>query len=90
MSGSDCQPKSDFCADPIEIWSYLNSLNGNKLHEIWFLQIRFELRSNVVWKPIQIAFLEMRFSLTDQIGFSLAFLHSHGTENAIAVIVVLA
>ncbi len=26
---SDCQPKSDFCANPIEIQSYLDSLNGN-------------------------------------------------------------
>ncbi len=70
---SDCQPKSDFCANPIEIRSYLNGLNGNKLPEIRFLQIRFELHSYVVWNPIQIAFLQIRFSLTGQIGFSLAF-----------------
>ncbi len=36
-------PKSDFCANPIEIRSYLNSLNGNELHEIRFVQICFEL-----------------------------------------------
>ncbi len=70
---SDCQPKSDFCANPIEIGSYLDSLNGNELHEIRFVQIRFELHSYVVWNPIQIAFLEIRFSLDGQIGFSLAF-----------------
>ncbi len=43
--------------NPIEIRSYLNSLNGNELHEIRFVQIRFELHSYVVWNPIQIAFL---------------------------------
>ncbi len=48
---SDCQPKSDFCANPIEILSYLDSLNGNELHEIRFVQIRFELHSYVVWNP---------------------------------------
>ncbi len=36
---SECQPKSDFCANQIEIWSYLNSLNGNELHEIRIVQI---------------------------------------------------
>ncbi len=76
---SDCQPKSDFCADPIEIRSYLNSLNGNELHEIRFVQIRFELHSYVVWNPIQIAFLEIRLSLDGQIGFSIAFSRSHAT-----------
>ncbi len=76
---SDCQPKSDFCANPIEIRSYLNSLNGNELHEIRFVQIRFELHSYVVWNPIQIAFLEIRFSLDGQIGFSIAFSCSHAT-----------
>ncbi len=49
---SDCQTKSDFCANPIEIRSYLNSLNGIELHEIQFVQIRFELHSYVVWNPI--------------------------------------
>ncbi len=70
---SDCQPKSDFCANPIEIRSYLDSLNSNELHEIRFVQIRFELHSYVVWNPIQIAFLEIRFSLDGQIEFSVAF-----------------
>ncbi len=49
---SDCQPKSNFYANPIEIQSYLDSLNGNELHEIWFVQIRFELHSYVVWNAI--------------------------------------
>lgn len=35
--------KSDFCAYPIGIRSYLASVNGKKSHEIGFLQIRFEL-----------------------------------------------
>ncbi len=76
---SDCQPKSDFCANPIEIRSYLDSLNGNELHEIRFVKIRFELHSYVVWNPIQIAFLEIRFNLTGQIGFSVAFSRPHAT-----------
>ncbi len=43
------------------------------------MQIRFELHSYVVWNPIQIAFLEIRFSLTGQIGFSVAFSRPHAT-----------
>ncbi len=35
----------DFCANPIEIRSCLDSLNGKKRHEIRFLQIRFKLRT---------------------------------------------
>ncbi len=76
---SDCQPKSDFFANPIEIRSYLDSLNGSKLHEIRFEQIRFELHSYVVWNPIQIAFLEIRFNLTAPIGCSVAFSRPHAT-----------
>ncbi len=49
---SDVPLKSDLCVNPIEIRSYLNTLNGNELHEIWFVQIRFEL--HVVWNTIQI------------------------------------
>ncbi len=71
--------KIDFCANPIEIRSYLDSLNGNELHEIRFVQIRFELHSYAVWNPIQITFLEIRFSLTGQIGFSVAFSCPHAT-----------
>ncbi len=67
---SDCLPKSIF----VQIQSYLNSPNGKKLHEI-----HFELHSYVVWNPIQIAFLEIRFSLTGQIGFSVAFSRPHAT-----------
>ncbi len=44
--------RSKACPNPIEIRSYLDSLNGNKLHEIWFGQIRFELHSYVVWNLI--------------------------------------
>ncbi len=66
-------PNPIFCANPIEIRSYLDSLNSNELHEIRFVQIRFELHSYVVWNPIQIAFLEIRFSLDGQIEFSVAF-----------------
>ncbi len=71
---SDCQPKSNFCAIPIEIRSYLNSLNGNELHEICF-----ELHSYVVWNPILITYMEIRFSLTGQMGYSVAFSRSHAT-----------
>ncbi len=49
---SDCQPKSNFYANQIEIQSYLDSLNGNELHEIQFAQIRFDLHSYVFWKAI--------------------------------------
>uniref|UniRef100_A0A673NH20 non-specific serine/threonine protein kinase n=1 Tax=Sinocyclocheilus rhinocerous TaxID=307959 RepID=A0A673NH20_9TELE len=38
--------------NPIEIRSYLDSLNANKLHEIRFVQICFELHLYVVWNPI--------------------------------------
>ncbi len=74
---SGCQPKSVFCANPTEIRSYLDSLNGSELHEIRFVQIHLELHSYVFWNPIKIAILEIRFSLTGQIGFSIAFSCPH-------------
>ncbi len=43
----------------VQIRSYLDSLNGNELHEIRFVQIRFELHSYVIWITIQIAFQEI-------------------------------
>jgi len=68
---SDCWSKSNFYAYPIEIWSDLASVNGKKKKR--FLQICFELHSHVVWNPIQIAFLEIRFSLTALIRFCVVY-----------------
>ncbi len=75
---SDCQPKS-------EIRSYLDSMNGSELHEIRFVQIHLELHSYVFWNPIKIAILEIRFVLTSQIGFSIAFSCPHATGLNVAL-----
>lgn len=54
---------------------HLNSVANDKTkkEKIQNEPTSLKLHSYVVWNPIQIVFLEIRFSLTGQIGFSMAF-----------------